>query len=151
IINNNDVGIMARLFDNSGSATQGGGGGAQASETHINWVKVQNGAPAARRTIDSGGSTVVNRLNATDGWALMHRVNSTNFLFFEKANLTDAWIPVPAAAMTLPEAADNAPMEVGIEQEMRTASDGSAAVEDLMIDGPGIVPPATPPPPATNL
>jgi hypothetical protein len=53
--------------------------------------------------------------------------------------------------MTLPEAADNAPMEVGIEQEMRTASDGSAALDTLMIDGPGIVPPATPPPPATNL
>jgi hypothetical protein len=95
IINNNDAGIMARLFDNSGGASQGGGGGAQASETHINWVKVQNGAPAARRTIDSGGTTVVNGLNATDGWLLMQRVNSTNFLFFEKANLTDAWTPVP--------------------------------------------------------
>ena len=151
VINNNDAGLMARLFDNSGGATQGGGGGAGGAETHINWVKVQNGAPAARRTIDSGGTTIVAGLNATDGWLLMQRVNSTNFLFFEKANLTDPWTPVQAAAMSLPEAADNAPMEVGIEQEMRTASDGSAALDSLMIDGPGIVPPATPPPPATNL
>lgn len=152
IINNNDCGIMARLFVNSGGAGQGGGGGAGATpETHINWVKIQNGTPAVRRTIDGGGTTIVNGLSASDGWLLMQRVNSTNFLFFEKLNATDPWNPVLAATMTLPEAANNAPMEVGIEQEMRTASDGTAQVDAAMVDGPGIVPPATPPPPASGL
>jgi hypothetical protein len=147
-INNCDAGIMARLF-NSANA---GGGGASGTETHIKWAKIQNGTPAVRRTIDSGGTTVANGLNATDRWLLMVRVNSTNFLFFEKANPTDPWSAVPAATMTLPEAANNAPMEVGLEQEMRTASDGSAALDTLMIDGPGIVSPTAvqPPPPATN-
>jgi hypothetical protein len=151
IINNNDAGLMARLFNNTGTASQGGGGGAGGAETHINWVKVQNGTPAMRRTIDSGGTTVVNGLAAGDGWLLMQRVNSTNFLFFEKANQADPWNPVPTATMTLPQAANNAPMQIGILQEMRTASDGTALLDTLMIDGPGIVPPVTPPPPATNL
>jgi hypothetical protein len=41
-------------------------------------------------------------------------------------------------------------MEVGLLQEMRTASDGFAPLDTFMLDGPGIIPPATPPPPATN-
>src|SRR5204863_9740087 len=135
-INFNDAGLMARLHDNSGTSTQGGGGGANGTETHVNWVKVQNGTPAARGTIDSG-TTVVNGLSATDNWLLLQRVNSTNFLFFEKANVGNPWTPVPTATMVLPEAADNAPMEVGILQEMRTASDGAATLDTLMIDGPG--------------
>jgi hypothetical protein len=147
-INNCDAGIMARLFNPANA----GGGGAGGTETHINWVKVQNGTPAVRRTIDSGGTTIVNGLNATDGWLLMVRVNSTNFLFFEKANPGDPWSAVPAATMTVPEAANNAPMEVGLEQEMRTGSDGFAPLDTLMIDGPGIVSPTgvQSPPPATN-
>ncbi len=149
-INNFDAGIMARLYDNSGGATQGGGGGAGGTETHINWVKVQNGTPAVRRTIDSGGTTVVNGLSATDGWLLMARVNSTNFYMFESSNPTNVgWTFV--TNMVVAEAAANAPMEVGIEQEMRTASDGSGQLDTLMIDGPGITPPGTPPPPAINI
>ena len=153
IINNCDVGVMARLFDNSGGSTQGGGGGAGGTETHIKWAKIQNGTPAVRRTIDSGGTTVVGGLSPGDGWLLMQRVNSTNFLVFEKANPGDPWTPVPAATLTLPEAASNALMEVGIEQEMRTASDGWAALDTLMIDGPGILSPTgvQPPVAATNL
>ena len=152
-INFNDVGLMARLFDNSGSATQGGGGGAGGSETHVNWVRVQNGLPAMRATVDSGGTTVVNGLSGGDGWLLMQRVYSTNFLFFEKANAGDPWTPVPEATITLPEAANDAPMEVGIVQEMRTASDGTATLDTLMIDGTGLVSPTgvQPPSPASNL
>jgi hypothetical protein len=152
IINFNDAGLMARLFDNSGTAKQGGGGGVGGTETHVNWVKVQNGGLAMRETIDSTDpAVIVNGLNASDGWLLMQRVHSTNFLFFEKANASDPWIPVPAATVTLLEAADNAPMEVGILQEMRNAADGTATLDTLMIDGDGLVPPATPPPPATSV
>src|ERR1022692_3872531 len=148
-INNCDSGIMARIYNNAGGALQGGGGGAGGTETHINWVKVQNGTPAVRRTIDSGGTTVVNGLNATDRWFLMQRINSTNFLMFESSNPTNAgWSFV--TSMVMAEAANNAPMEVGLLQEMRQAADGSVIMDSLMIDGPGITPPATPPAAATG-
>jgi hypothetical protein len=146
---NNYAGIMARLFNGSGTASDGGPGGAGGNETHINWGNPQQGVTSARRTIDAGGTTTVGGL-ATDRWFLMERVNSTNFLFFEKANASDPWSAVPAATMTLPEAANNAPMELGLFQEMRAANTGFAQFDTLMIDGPGITPPATPPPPATN-
>ena len=128
IINNNYAGIMARLFNNSRTLRQGGGGGAGGTETHVNWGNPQQGAPSARQTIDSGGTTVVAGLNATDRWFLMVRQNSTNFLFFEKANATDPWNAVPAATMVLAEAANNAPMEVGLFQEMRNAGHRHGAI-----------------------
>src|SRR5205085_480731 len=53
--------------------------------------------------------------------------------------------------VVLVSASNSAPMEVGLEQEMRTASVGFVPFDTLMIDGPGIAPPATPPPPASNL
>jgi hypothetical protein len=146
-INNCDGGIMARLFDNSGGASQGGGGGAGGTETHINWVKIQNGQVAVQLTQDSGDTTIVNGLNTTDGWLLMQRVNSTNFYFYEGANGTN-WSF--ATNLVVAEAANNAPMEVGLEQEMRTASDGFVPFDTVMIDAPGITPPTNPPPAASN-
>ena len=150
-INNFDAGIMARLYDNTGGATEGGGGGAGGAETHINWVKVQNGTPAVRRTIDGGGTTTVAGLSAADGWLLMQRVSSTNFYMYESSNPSNGWTYV--TTLVVAEATNNAPMEVGIEQEMRTASDGAGQLDHMMIDGPGIVSPnaTQPPPAATNL
>ncbi|HWV99228.1 MAG TPA: hypothetical protein VNZ64_05985 [Candidatus Acidoferrum sp.] len=147
-INNCDGGIMARLFNNSGTASQGGGGGAGGSETHINWVKIQNGQVAARVTVDSGGTTILNGLNTTDRWLLMQRVNSTNFYLYQGAMGTN-WAFF--TNVVIAEAANNAPMEVGLENELRTAGDGWVPFDTLMIDGPGITPPTNPPPPATNL
>ena len=153
IINNNYAGIMARLFDNSGTATQGGGGGAGGTETHVNWGNPQQGAPSARQTIDSGGTAVVAGLNTSDHWLLMVRQNSTNFLFFEKANATDPWNAVPAATLVLAEAANNAPMEVGLFQEMRNAATDVAQFDTFMLDGAGLASPSgtQAPPPATDL
>ena len=148
IINNCDGGLMARLYNNSGGALQGGGGGAAGTETHLNFVKIQNGQVAARLTIDSGGTTILNGLNTTDRWLLMQRLNSTNFYLYEEANGTN-WVFF--TNVVIPEAANNAPMEVGLENELRTAGDGWVPFDTLMIDGSGITPPATPPPAATNM
>ncbi len=148
IINNCDGGIMARLFNNSGTASQGGGGGAGGTETHVNWVKIQNGQVAARVTVNSGGTTVLNGLNATDRWLLMQRVNSTNFYLYQGATGTN-WTFF--TNVVIAGAANNAPMEVGLENELRTAGDGWVPFDTLMIDGPGITPPTNPPPPASDL
>ncbi|HEY5911928.1 MAG TPA: Ig-like domain-containing protein [Verrucomicrobiae bacterium] len=152
-INFNAAGLMARLFDNSGGALQGGGGGANGTETHFNWDNPQQGIPSSRLTVDSGGTAIVNGLSSNDRWLLMTRVNSTNFLVFEKANATDPWSAVPAATRIIAEAVGNAPMQVGLYQEMRQATDGRAQFDTVMIDGEGILSPTgvQPPPPATNL
>ncbi len=157
IINNNYAGIMARLYNNSHTASQGGGGGAGGTETHVNWGNPQQGTPSARMTVDSGGASgntaVVAGLNPTDHWLLMVRQNSTNFLVFEKASATDPWLAVPAATMVLTGATNNAPMEVGLFQEMRNAATDVAQFDNVMLDGPGLISPSgtKAPPSATEL
>jgi hypothetical protein len=150
-INLNAAGLMARLFDNSGSATQGAAGG-NGGETHVNWWKVQAGALSARYTLDGNAPTDQPGLNATDSWLLLQRVDSTNFYFYEAATNNDgAWSL--AATVVVPEAASAAPMEVGIAEQMQTASTGTAQFDTFMLDGVGIVSPTgvQPPPPASGL
>jgi hypothetical protein len=149
-INLNAAGLMARLFDNSGSATQGAAGG-NGGETHVNWWKVQAGALSARYTLDGALPTVQAGLSSADTWLLLQRFNSTNFLLFEKATPAALWSL--AATFVVPEAANDAPMEVGIAEQMLTASDGTAQFDTFMLDGVGIVSPTgvQPPPPASGL
>ena len=149
IINYNAAGLMARLFDNSGSATQGAAGG-NGGETHVNWWKVQNGALSARYTLDGNAPTVQPGLNAADTWLLLQRVDSTNFYFYEAA-APGAWSL--AATYIVPEAANAVPMEVGIAEQMQTASTGTAEFGSFLLDGVGIVSPTgvQPPPPASGV
>jgi hypothetical protein len=151
IINFNAAGLMARLFDDSGSSTQGAAGG-NGGETHVNWWKVQAGPLSARYTLDGNTPTDQPGLNATDSWLLLQRFDSTNFYFYEAATNNNATWSL-AATVVVPEAANNAPMEVGIAQQMDTASDGTAEFDTFMLDGVGLVSPtnAQPPPPASGL
>jgi Bacterial Ig-like domain (group 2) len=151
-INFNYAGIMARLFDNSKTASQNAGGGTGGTETHVNWGNPQQGAPSARQTVDSGGTTVLAGVATTDRWLLMVRHNLTNFLVFEKANGGDPWNAVPSATLVLAEAT-NGTMQVGLFQEMRQAATDFASYDSFMLDGPGIVSPSgtQAPPPAANL
>jgi len=151
-INLNGAGIMARMFNpaNHGPSANGTGAG---GETHINWWKRQAGALSGRRTL-AGGFAAADNVAGTvtsDTWLLMQRLNSTNFLLFEKSAATDPW--TLAGRMTVPQAANNVAMEVGIAEEMLTAANGTALFDTLMIDGPGIGSPvgAQPPPAATGL
>ncbi len=150
-INFNSAGLMARLFDDTGSATQGAAGG-NGGETHVNWWKVQAGALSARYTLDGNAPTDQAGLNATDAWLLLQRFDSTNFYFYEAATNNDGTWDL-AGTFVVPEAANDAPMEVGIAEQMNTGSDGTAEFDTFMLDGVGIVSPtnAPPPPPATNL
>jgi hypothetical protein len=151
-INLNGAGIMARLF-NSANHGPSAGGSTAGGETHVNWWKRQAGALSGRRTLTGGYAAADNVAGSvtTDTWLLMQRVNSTNFLFFEKGTATDPW--TLAGRLTLPTATNNTPMEVGLAEEMLTASVGTAQFDSLMIDGPGIGSPvgAQPPPAATGL
>jgi hypothetical protein len=150
-INFNAAGLMARLFDDSGTATQGAAGG-NGGETHVNWWKVQAGALSARYTLDGNPPTDKAGLNAADTWLLLQRVDSTNFYFYEApTNNAGEWSL--AATFVVPEAANAAPMEVGIAEQMNTASTGTAQFDTFMLDGTGIVSPTgvQPPPPASGL
>jgi len=150
-INVNAAGLMARLFDNSGTSTQGAAGG-NGGETHVNWWKVQAGALSARYTADGNAPTDQPGINATDTWLLLQRLDSTNFYFYEAATNDDAAWNL-AASFVVPEASNAAPMEVGIAEQMNTASDGTAEFDTFMLDGVGIVSPTDvqPPPPASGL
>jgi hypothetical protein len=151
VINVNAAGLMARLFDDSGSATEGAAGGS-GGETHVNWWKVQNGPLSARYTLDGNAPTDQAGLNDTDTWLLLQRVDSTNFYFYEApTNNAGEWSL--AATFVVPEAANNAAMQVGIAEQMDTASDGTAQFDTFMLDGAGIVSPTgvQPPPAASGL
>jgi hypothetical protein len=152
VINFNAAGLMARLFDDSGSATQGAAGG-NGGETHVNWWKVQDGALSARYTLDGGAPTDVAGLSSSDTWLLLQRVDSTNFYFYEApTNNAGEWSL--AATFVVPEAANNAPMEVGIAEQMNTGSDSeNTEFDTFMLDGVGIVSPTGvhPPPPASGV
>jgi hypothetical protein len=150
-INFNAAGLMARLFDDTGSATQGAAGG-NGGETHLNWWKVQAGALSARFTLDGNAPTDLPGIAASDSWLLLQRVNSTNFFFYEApTNNEGAWSL--AATFVVPEAANSAPMEVGIAEQMNTGSDGTAEFDTFMLDGVGIASPTgvLPPPAAIGL
>ena len=151
VINFNAAGLMARLFNNSGTSSQGATGG-NGGETHVNWWKVQDGALSARYTADGNPPTDQAGLNATDTWLLLQRLDSTNFYFYEAATNNDATWSL-AATFVVPEASNAAPMEVGIAEQMNTASDGTAQFDTFMLDGAGIVSPTgvQPPPPASGL
>jgi hypothetical protein len=150
-INFNSAGLMARLFDDTGSATQGAAGG-NGGETHVNWWKVQAGALSARYSLDGNAPTDLAGLNATDSWLLMQRFDSTNFYFYEAATNNDGSWSL-AGSFVVPEAANAAPMEVGIAEQMNTGSDGTAEFDTFSLDGVGLVSPtgAQPPPPASGL
>jgi hypothetical protein len=144
-LNFNCAGLMARLFGTGGAAGASG-------ETHVNLWRVQNGAPQARLTVDDALVTTLPGLAAADRWMLMARVNSTNFYFFESSDPTTAgWTLIPGSPLVVAEAAGNAPMEVGVAQQMQNAAAGLDLYDSLMIDGPGIVSPSgTPTPPAAS-
>ena len=143
-LNFNCAGLMARLFGTGGAAGASG-------ETHVNLWRVQNGAPQVRLTVDDSLVTTLPGLAAADMWMLMARVNSTNFYFFESsAPTTLGWTLIPGSPLVVAEAADNAPMEVGVAQQMQNAAAGLDLYDSLMIDGPGLSFP-TPPPPASGL
>ena len=150
-INFNAAGLMARLFDNSGAATQGAAGG-NGGETHVNWWKVQAGALSARYTLDGNPSTDQAGLVTTDTWLLLQRLDSTNFYCYEAATNNDGTWNL-AATIVVPEAANNAPMEVGIAEQMNTGSDGTAEFDTFMLDGVGVASPTgvQAPPPASAL
>jgi regulation of enolase protein 1 (concanavalin A-like superfamily) len=157
-LNFNAAGVMARLFFNPlGLGPVGGGGGAGGSETHVEWWKIQAGALSRRYTINGTHTGLLPGseqagLNTTDTWLLMQRVNSTNFYFYERGSSNGVWSAVPAAACVISEAASNAPMEVGISQEMRQATVGTVQFDTLMLDGPNMnVPNASTPLPVSNL
>jgi len=152
-LNADQAGLMARLFDNSGTATQGAAGG-NGGETHVNWWKTPFAASAlsARYTLDGNAPTELAGLNTSDTWLLLQRFDSTNFYFYEApTNNAGEWSL--AATFVVPEAANNAPMEVGVVQQMNTASDDTAQFDTFMLDGVGIISPTgvQPPPPASGL
>jgi hypothetical protein len=139
------AGLMARLFTSPNHSA-----GPGTNENHANYWKVQNGTTSLRRTQNGGNTTFVAAgPAAADGWLLLQRVASTNFYFFEKAQINDLWTCV--TNLTLVSASNNAPMEVGIVQQSTAGVNANTTFDSFMLDAAGLVSGTPPPPPASNL
>lgn len=142
------VGIMARLFDPTTGSYP-----AVSGENHINYYKVQNGNTLINGTTNSSAAATANVVfvptgpAAADTFLLMQRVNATNFYFFESTT-NNAWIFVTNVVFA--DAANDAPMEVGIAEETRAGVTAIATVGSFMLDAAGVTSATQPPPPATN-
>jgi hypothetical protein len=140
---NSSVGLMARLFNPANH-----GAGPNNAEYHVNYWKVQNGFTAVRRTQNGGNATLMaTGPAAANNSLLMQRINSTNFYFFERSNVSNLW--TFATNIVLAAASNNAPMEVGIAQETRSGVTANATVSRFMITAAGLTS-GTPPPPAAT-
>ncbi|HEY9172310.1 MAG TPA: Ig-like domain-containing protein [Verrucomicrobiae bacterium] len=149
-LNFTSVGLMARLFAAADTGPVGGPGPDDA-ENHVNYWKVQNGATSVRKTEAGFLTTLVGAGPSTaNGWLMLQRVNSTNFYFYEKANVGDAWTLV---TNTVLEAAAGARMQVGLAQQTLSGVNGIAVLDSFSLDAEGIASPngTQPPPPATRL
>jgi hypothetical protein len=143
------VGIMARLFDPNTASYP-----AVTGENHINYYKVQNGATTINGTTNATAAATVNVTFVgagpapADNFLLMQRVNATNFYFYERAATNAPWIFVTNIVFV--DAANDAPMEVGIVEETRSGVTALATVGSFMLDAAGVVSATQPPPAATS-
>jgi hypothetical protein len=140
VLNGQVAGLMARVYN-----TANGGPGPGGSENHVEYWKVQNGTTSVRRTSSNGTSTTLATGPAAgDTWLLIQRVNSTNFYFFEKSTAAAAWILT--TNVTLLNASNNAPMQVGMAEQANLGGTVQTTFNSAMVDAAGIATAFTPPP-----
>lgn len=76
-------------------------------------------------------------------WLLMVRQNSTNFLFYQKANATDPWLPAPAGQRFAVGIFAGVPMQVGImEGGFDSGNVVTGQFDSFMLDAAAAAPPA---------
>jgi hypothetical protein len=110
--NFNNPGLMARSFNVDGGANTNNGAG----EDWISWTRFdQFGTGNYARNAVNGG-TARNQQPIGDGeyYILMVRQDSTNFLFYQRTNFTDAWHPAPTGVTYSVPDHNGRAMQVGL-------------------------------------
>ena len=150
IINYQFVGLMARAFNTANNASGSGPGD---SENTLQWMRFDEfGISTATFDTTAGGTA---ETDDTDGetnnyWLLMTRVNSTNFYFFKKVNLTDPWTAVPDQTTVRSDWTNGVSLQVGLMEAMFNNPIGTVAYDNFMLDAPNISG-GTPPSAASGL
>lgn len=143
IVNYEFVGLQARAFNLTNNASPSGPG---FSENFVDWLRFDEfGVTTATFNTVNGGNTETdqNDTENADYWLLMQRVNSTNFYFFKKANLTDPWMFQPSETIMRSDLTNA--LQVGMVQSMFTANAGSVQFDSFSLDAANIsggVPPS---------
>jgi hypothetical protein len=133
----NYPGLLARPY----SVDTNGNAGAPLTTNGDNWVSWARfdefGIGTRAELIRNNGTTAQPSADVGDGqlWLLMVRQNSTNFLFYQRANATDPWRPGPAGQKFAVNAFAGLPMQVGIEEgAFNSGNVATAQFDSFMLD-----------------
>jgi hypothetical protein len=153
------AGLMARAFNNSGTAgVQGGpfnpqGGGS--SENWIYWGEFgEFGDSTEARFATNGADNELANFdgdNADNFWLLMQRSSATNFFFYRKVNASDPWALQSAQTIVRPDFSNSVPLQVGIFEAMYTSATGVAQFDNFMLDSANVDSGGPPPSACSNL
>jgi hypothetical protein len=116
-INYNYPGLLARPYRISSNGIPGAPFYTNVPDSFISWARFDNfGIGTRAEQIIRGGTTPLPSGDVGDEqrWLLMVRKNGTNFTFYQKANLTDPWLPGPAGQQFNVTNFADVPMQVGI-------------------------------------
>ena len=113
----NYPGVLARPYRFSSNGIPGAPFYTNVPDSMITWARFDEFGIGTRAelTIRGGTSALPSAdVGSEQRWLLMVRHNSTNFTFYQKANLTDPWQPGPAGQVFNTTNFLNLPMQVGI-------------------------------------
>lgn len=133
IANYNTLGLLARPYTGNGSPFVGG-----TNESWVSWTRFDEFGIGtyARRTLNNG--TLQNGqpgFNDGNFWLLMVRQNGTNFLFYQRKEVTDPWRPAPTGVTYGVNAFAGQPMQVGIQAcAFNSGVVASAQFDSFMLD-----------------
>ncbi|SPE61178.1 exported hypothetical protein [Verrucomicrobia bacterium] len=165
-VNYEFAGLMARAYNNSGVAgKQGAAYSPDGTTPAENWVyfgefEEFGDSLESRYALDGADNELANFDAATGPfWMLMTRVNSTNFLFYRKVNLTDPWTPEPQQTILRPDfiipngqpGGTPVGLQAGLFQAMYTGNLGTVAFDSFMLDAPDLDAGGPPPSACSNL
>lgn len=108
----NNPGLLARAFVEGGSSWTNNGAG----EDWVSWTRFdQFGIGTyARLTLNNGTAINTQPLNNGQYYLLMTREGGTTFRFYQRTNITDAWVPAPSGTTYTEPTFANLAMQVGL-------------------------------------
>jgi len=119
VVNYNYPGLLARPYRTSTNGTPGAPFYTNVPDSFITWARFDEfgiGTRAERILRGNTSALPSADVGSEQRWLLMVRQNGTNFTFYQKANLTDPWLPGPAGQVFNVTNFVGLPMQVGIEE-----------------------------------
>jgi hypothetical protein len=152
------AGLMARAFNNSGTAGQDGAAYSPSTgAASENWVFFgefgEYGDSTEARFATNGVDNELANFDGDNGdnfWLLMRRVNSTNFLFYRKVNAADPWSPQPSQTIVRPDF-NGVLLQAGLFESMYSGGTGTVQFDSFMLDAANVDAGGPPPTACSNL